>query len=79
MQNNRNLIKCLMNSGLETESCFSFEAKEVKSFTVDLKMHVQKLLRMYFYTFVEPHDNRGIVTFGLKEKYCAIYHGFSCI
>lgn len=48
MQNNRNLIKCLMNSGLETESCFSFDAKEVESLTVDLKMHVQKLLRIHF-------------------------------
>lgn len=47
-QDKRNLIKCLMNSGLETESCLSFEAKEVKSLTVGLKLHVQKLLRMYF-------------------------------
>lgn len=41
---NRDLTKCLMNSGLETKSWFLFEKGEVKNLTVELKMHVQKFL-----------------------------------
>lgn len=43
--------KCLMNSGLETKSCFSFENKEVKSLTVDLKMHIRKFLMSFIKYF----------------------------
>lgn len=45
--------KCLMNSGLETKSCFSFENKEVKSLTVDLKMHIRKFLMSFIYKVLQ--------------------------
>lgn len=36
-----------MNSEVEIESCFSFEKEEVKSLTMDLKMHVKVSNRIY--------------------------------
>lgn len=53
MWKNRDLTKCLMNSGLETKSSFSFENEEVKSLTVDLKMHVWKFLIEFIYEVLQ--------------------------
>lgn len=42
-----------MNSRLEAEAWFSFEKEEVKSLTVDLKMHVQKFLIEFIYKVLQ--------------------------